>query len=95
MKTLVFTVTLAALAHTALTLPAFAAPVPAPKTPAKTAALVCPITGEKIRSVNAAAAHETFKGKTYYFCCSSCKPVFDKNPDKAIANAAKGKYGAE
>jgi len=84
----------------ALTLAAFAGtasadPAPAPKAPAKTAALVCPITGEKISSVSAAAAHETYKGKTYYFCCPSCKPVFDKNPDKAVANATSGKFNAD
>jgi len=22
------------------------------------------------------------KGKTYYFCCSSCKEEFDSNPEK-------------
>jgi YHS domain-containing protein len=86
------------LALTALTLAAFAqttfaAPAQAPKAKVKAAALVCPITGEKIISASAAAAHETYKGKTYYFCCPSCKPMFDKNPGKAVANAAKGKYG--
>ncbi len=85
---------------TALTLTAFAGtasanPAHAPKAPAKAAALVCPITGEKISSVSAAAAQETYKGKTYYFCCPSCKPAFDKNPDKAVASAASGKYAAQ
>ena len=89
MKTLLLSaLTLAAFATTA-----FAAPVSAPKAPAKTTALICPVSGEKISSVSAAAAHETYKGKTYYFCCPACKPMFDKNPDKAVANAAKGKYG--
>lgn len=83
---------------TALTLAAFAGtasadPAQAPKAPAKAAPLVCPITGEKISSVSTAAAQETYKGKTYYFCCPSCKPTFDKNPDKAAANAAAGKFG--
>ena len=85
---------------TALTLAAFAAaasanPSHAPKAPAKAAVLVCPITGEHISSASAAAAHETYKGKTYYFCCSYCKPAFDKNRDKALANAASGKYSAQ
>ena len=87
MKTLLLT----ALALATFAGTASADPAPAPKAPVKIAALVCPITGEKISSVSAAAAHETYKGKTYYFCCPSCKPVFDKNPDKAIANAAAGK----
>ena len=91
MKSLLLTVlALAAFAGTVS-----ASPTQAPKAPAKAAALVCPITGEKISSVSVAAAQETYKGKTYYFCCPSCKPVFDKNPDKAIANAAAGKFGAQ
>lgn len=91
MKTLLLTaLTLTAFARTAL-----ASPAHAPKAPTKAAALVCPITGEKISSVSAAAAQETYKGKTYYFCCPSCKPEFDKNPDKAVANAASGKFSAQ
>ena len=87
MKTLILT--LAALA--ALTTAASAAPAkPAPTAP-KTA-LICPVTGTKIASAAQAFNHETYKGKTYYFCCSECKPAFDKNPAKVIASAAKGKY---
>jgi YHS domain-containing protein len=87
MKTFMLTtIALAAFAGAALAAPAHSA-----KTPAR-AALVCPITGEKILSANAAAAHETYKGKTYYFCCPNCKPTFDKNPSKAVADAAHGKY---
>jgi len=56
------------------------------------APLVCPVTGNKIAAIKAAAGHETYKGKTYYFCCAGCKPKFDKNPDQYIKNAAKGKY---
>ena len=55
-------------------------------------ALICPVTGTKIPSKGKAFGHSTYKGKTYYFCCPQCKPVFDKNPGKVIANAAKGKY---
>ena len=62
------------------------APVP------KKAALVCPVTGDKIKSVKSAVGHSTYKGKTYYFCCGMCKPRFDKAPGKFIANAAKGKF---
>jgi len=50
--------------------------------------LVCPVTGEKIASIKDAAGHSTYKGKTYYFCCSSCKPEFDKNPEKYIKSAS-------
>lgn len=83
--------TLAALAAT--TNAALAAPAHASKhASAKPAALACPVTGNKIAAVGAAYNHETYKGKTYYFCCPECKPRFDKNPDKVIASAAKGKY---
>lgn len=32
-------------------------------------------------------ATETYHGKTYYFCCESCKTTFDKNPDKYASKA--------
>lgn len=70
---------------------AFAGPTPhkiAAKTPAKTAVLVCPVTGDKIASIKDAAGHSTYKGKTYYFCCAACKPEFDKNPAKYIKQAS-------
>ena len=50
----------------------------------KTASLICPVTGEKIASIKDALGHSTYKGKTYYFCCSSCKPMFDKTPAKYV-----------
>ncbi len=50
------------------------------------------MTGNKIASAAQAYNHETYKGKTYYFCCPECKPAFDKNPEKIIASAAQGKY---
>ena len=25
-----------------------------------------------------------YKGKTYYFCCSTCKEVFEKEPEKYV-----------
>lgn len=59
---------------------------------AKKAALMCPVTGTKIASLKAAVGHSAYKGKTYYFCCAGCKPRFDKNPGKYVANAAKGKF---
>ena len=84
MKTLLLTLSaLAAFAGTALAAPA----VPTPAVP-KPAALTCPITGEKIASPAAAAGHEAYKGKTYYFCCPSCQSIFDKDRDKAVADAA-------
>ena len=56
------------------------------------ASLVCPVTGDKIPSKAKAVGHSSYKGKTYYFCCSECKPKFDKAPAKYVANAAKGKF---
>jgi YHS domain-containing protein len=54
--------------------------------PAKAkAALICPVTGDKIPSKDKAAGHSVYKGVTYYFCCSGCKPMFDKNPSKYIS----------
>ncbi len=52
----------------------------------------CPVSGEPIASAKDAVGSEVYKGKTYYFCCSMCKPEFDKNPAKYAAAAAKGKY---
>jgi len=60
----------------------------APASKAKPAALVCPVTGEKIASVKDAAGSSVYKGKTYYFCCSSCKPSFDKDPQKYVKTAS-------
>jgi len=62
----------------------------AKKHPAKASkvVLVCPVTGEKIASIKDAAGHSTYKGKTYYFCCESCKPMFDKDPAKYIKSAS-------
>ena len=87
MKTL--TLTIAAIA--ALSTAAIAAPI-SKATPTKTTALICPVTSTKIASAAKAYSHETYKGKTYYFCCPECKPAFDKNPTKIIADSAKGKY---
>ncbi|MDQ2800792.1 MAG: YHS domain-containing protein [Armatimonadota bacterium] len=41
------------------------------------------MTGETIDSVKD-AAKSVYKGKTYYFCCASCKPEFDKNPQAHV-----------
>ncbi len=59
-----------------------AAPVKAKPAAAKAAPLICPVTKEKIASVKDAAGSSTYKGKTYYFCCAGCKPMFDKDPAK-------------
>lgn len=60
----------------------------APAAQAKPAALICPVTGETIASVKAAVGSSVYKGKTYYFCCESCKPAFDKDPAKYVKTAS-------
>ena len=80
---------LTAAAVLALATAGFAAPdavLKPTKTPAKP--LVCPVTGEKIASVKDAVGSSVYKGKTYYFCCSSCKPAFDKDPAKYVKAAS-------
>ena len=76
----------------ALLLPSalLAAPASKVKAAKKTAhvALSCPVTGEKIASIKDAAGSSVYKGKTYYFCCSSCKPTFDKDPQKYVKTAS-------
>lgn len=69
---------------------AFAAPTTAKatkKAAVKPAPLICPVTGEKIASVKDAVGSSTYNGKTYYFCCPACKPMFDKNPAKYVKPA--------
>jgi YHS domain-containing protein len=90
MKSLILTV--AALAI--LSASAFATPTHAHKAKmvCKPGSYICPVTGTAVASAKVAAGHETYKGKTYYFCCPECKPLFDKNPAGIISNAAKGKY---
>ncbi len=79
---------LAAAAALLLPTALFAAPASKAKPAAKPAALVCPVTGEKIASVKEAIGSSVYKGKTYYFCCSACKPAFDKAPQKYIKTAS-------
>ncbi len=55
---------------------------PRPAKPAKVTSAVCPVMKTKIPDIRKAAGKSTYKGKTYYFCCKSCKPMFDKNPAK-------------
>jgi YHS domain-containing protein len=34
-----------------------------------------------------------YQGKTYYFCASSCKDTFDKNPAKFVKGTSGGHGG--
>lgn len=42
---------------------------------------VCPMMGTPINK----AIFTEYKGKKVYFCCPSCKPEFEKDPEKYIA----------
>jgi len=41
---------------------------------------VCPITGKPINKMYSSV----YKGKTVYFCCPMCKPIFDKAAEKYL-----------
>jgi YHS domain-containing protein len=41
----------------------------------------CPVSGDKIDK----NVFVEYKGKKVYFCCASCKAIFDKDPEKYIA----------
>ncbi|MEI7941954.1 MAG: YHS domain-containing protein [Candidatus Riflemargulisbacteria bacterium] len=45
--------------------------------------VICPVSGEKILPEKAFNS-TVYKGKTYYFCCKACKPMFEKNPTKYL-----------
>lgn len=48
--------------------------------------VVCPVYGTKIKKSQAFDS-TVYKGKTYYFCCAGCKPLFLKNPEKYLLKA--------
>jgi Cu(I)/Ag(I) efflux system membrane fusion protein len=43
---------------------------------------VCPVMGDKINK----EIFMEYKGKKVYFCCPECKPKFEKDPEKYLAN---------
>ena len=58
---------------------------PADKTEGKAGAMgteqtMCPITGKPINKMYSTV----YKGKTVYFCCPMCKPIFDKSAEKYL-----------
>ena len=73
---------------------ASAAPAVKHAKPKAAAKLVCPVTGETIASVADSAGTSTYKGKKYYFCCSGCKPMFDKDPAKYTKSASAATGGS-
>ena len=54
--------------------------------PRRMALVKDPICGMMIESTKA-AGNSAFQGKTFYFCSSSCKRTFDKDPAKWARNA--------
>lgn len=68
-----------------------ACPIPAPAKAisAKKISAVCPVMGTTIPDVSKASDKMVYKGKTYYFCCPSCKPMFKADPEKYINKMKK------
>ena len=44
----------------------------------------CPVSGDKLDEMGAPFVF-TYKGQEVKLCCKSCKPKFDKDPEKYIA----------
>jgi Cu+-exporting ATPase len=42
-----------------------------------------PVCGMKVTG-ETAAAKSIYKGKTYYFCSTFCKQMFDREPEKYV-----------
>jgi len=63
---------------------AIALAIPSGACVAADAGLSCPGTGNSVKSVNAKTAYSDYKNVRYYYCCPSCKPDFDANPEKSI-----------
>jgi YHS domain-containing protein len=61
---------------------------PAIPAPASVAEVRCPVMGGVVQDPSTAARSE-YKGKTYYFCCPGCKPLFDADPEKYVGKPAK------
>ncbi len=59
-------------------------PVPPPPTETAKEAIeqtTCPVMGMAIDK----KVFTEYKGKKVYFCCSACKPEFEKDPEKYIS----------
>lgn len=50
-------------------------------------AYACPVLGSAIASVSKETKFTDVKGVRYYFCCDSCKPQFEKSPDKFLKDS--------
>jgi len=53
-------------------------------TKGKQTALTCPVSGEAIKNPSKAPRY-TYKGKTYYFCCTKCLNKFKASPATYLA----------
>jgi YHS domain-containing protein len=42
----------------------------------------CPVCGTEVSSAAATCGHESFDGKTYFFCCAECEHAFHDAPAK-------------
>jgi YHS domain-containing protein len=75
-----------ATCSTEMTCPMMAAPAADPAKPAVENAVsageqkTCPVMGNPINK----EISTEYKGKKVYFCCSACKPEFEKNPEKYL-----------
>ena len=45
--------------------------------------VLCPVSKTGVKADDSAQMVE-YGGKKYYFCCSSCKKEFEKNPEKYL-----------
>lgn len=50
----------------------------------------CPVMGGVVKDPSTAAT-SVYKGRTYYFCCAGCKPLFDADPEKYVGRPAPEK----
>jgi YHS domain-containing protein len=52
-----------------------------PKMPKAGTKALCPVMKKEF-TVKSSSPNSVYEGKTWVFCCSSCKTAFDKNPKK-------------
>ena len=45
-------------------------------------AVQCPVCGNEVATASSTCGHESFEGKTYFFCCAECEHAFHDAPAK-------------
>lgn len=60
----------------------------------KTEEIVCPVMGMPVRDP-ATAPKSEYQGRTWYFCCPSCKEKFDQDPARYVGGADGRKGGGD